>query len=114
MPGCRPDSTLSPGRRPAVATVDLGSTSVDLRDVFSTGGGRLCRERCQAFGATPCGLCLSLAHGKALSSQLLALFHVSLHYSMKEMRGGLERLGEDLVSSVVFWEGCSDCLTVTT
>lgn len=112
MLGCRPDSTLSPGRRPAVATVGLGSSSVDLWDIFSTGGGRLCRERCQASGATPCGLCLSLAHGKAPSSQLLALFHVSLHCSIKEMRGGLGRLGKDLCS-VVFWEGCSGCLAAT-
>lgn len=51
-----------------------------------------------------------VAHGKAPGSQPLALFLVVLRYSTEEMRGGLDRLGEDLVSSVLFWAGCSGCL----
>lgn len=87
-----------------MATDGLGSSSVDLWDISSAGGGGLCRERCQTLGATPCGLFLSLAHSKAPSSQLLALFLISLRHGIEEIRGGLESLGKDLVSSMLFWE----------
>jgi hypothetical protein len=104
---CRPGSTFSPGRRLAVATDGLGSSSVNISSAggggFAGSGVRLL----ELLAAASAHLWLMV---KTPSSQLLALFLVSLCYGIEEMRGGLERLGEDLVNSVLFWERCSGCL----